>query len=162
MLIFFSFVLYMGIAVHVKYNQVNKALVELNSQVKVIEEQVNTVYSQSNENVKNGNIDREVVDFLKEEFANYKDFASSDRESFFNLLTLFITAAGVLITGFAIVQNWHSEQTKKQIKENANLAIRNSIVAIERDAKEKIKRLINPKLKDFEEKYKELERFMEN
>jgi hypothetical protein len=102
------------------------------------------------------------VEFLKGEYSNYTDFANSDRESFFNLVSLFFVALGVLVTGAIIVIYWIFGQTKNEVKENADLTIRSSIIAIEEDAKNQIQSLVDPKIQDFEEKYKELERFMEN
>src|SRR5699024_5413201 len=78
------------------------------------------------------------------------------------LVSLFFVALGVLVTGGTIVLYWIFGQTKTEVKENADLTIKSSINEIEEDAKNKIKSLIDPKLEDFEEKYYELERFMEN
>lgn len=154
--------MHIGNTMHKKYDQFDKTLVELNTQIKVIEEDINTANNQNNTNGQDDNIDKETIDFLKEEYANYRDFANSDRESFFNLVSLFFGALGVLVTGGTIVLYWLFGQTKTEVKENADLTIRTSIDEIERDAKDKIKSLIDPKLEGFEEKYKELERFMEN
>lgn len=67
-----------------------------------------------------------------------------------------------MVTGGTIVLYWIFGQTKTEVKENANLTIRASIDEIEQDAKDKIKSLIDPKIEDYEKKYKELERFIEN
>lgn len=158
----FFYIMHIGNTMHKKYDQLDKTLVELNTQIKVIEEDINTANDQNNTNGQDDNIDKERIDFLKEEYANYRDFANSDRESFFNLVSLFFGALGVLVTGGTIVLYWLFGQTKTEVKENADLTIRTSINEIERDAKDKIKSLIDPKLEGFEEKYKELERFMEN
>jgi len=104
----------------------------------------------------------DTINFLKEEYTNYRDFANNDRESFMNLINLFFVALGVLVTGGIIVLYWIFGQTKTEVKENADLTIKSSINEIEDDAKIKIESLIDPKIKDFEEKYNELERFMEN
>src|SRR5690606_36913333 len=154
--------MHIGNTMHKKYHQLVKTLVALNTQIKVSEEDINTANDQNNTNGQDDNIDKATIDFLKEVYANYRDFANSDRESFFNLVNLFFGALGVLVTGGTIVLYWLFGQTKTEVKENADLTIRTSINEIERDAKDKIKSLIDPKLEGFEEKYKELERFMEN
>jgi len=148
----FFCVMHIGNTMHDRYDQLDKKIVELTNQIKTIQEDNKTVTVQDNK----------TIDFLKEEYSNYRDFANSDRDSFFNLVSLFFVALGVLVTGGTIVLYWIFGQTKTEVKENADLTIRSSINEIEQDAKNKIKNLIDPKLKDFEEKYKELERFMEN
>lgn len=158
----FFFLLYVGDAIHKKHDQLDKKIVQLTTQIRVIEEEINTSNDQNNRNSKNDNVNKDTIDFLKEEYANYREFANSDRESFFNLVSLFFGALGVLVTGGTIVLYWLFGQTKTEVKDNADLTIKASINEIENDAKDKINRLINPKLEDFEGKYKELERIMEN
>lgn len=138
-----------------RYDQLDKKMVEISTQLKNLQEDKKTGDNRDN-------TDKDTIDFLKEEFSNYRDFANSDRESFFNLVSLFFVALGVLVTGGTIVLYWIFGQTKSEVKENSELTIRSSINEIEEEAKNKIKSLIDPKIKNFEEKYNELERFMEN
>lgn len=147
----FFFVVYIINTMNEGYDKLEKKIGEISTQIEKIQ----------TEKVQ-GNINDKTVDFLKDEFSNYKDFANSDRESFINLVNLFFVALGVLVTGGTIVLYWIFGQTKTEVKENANLTIRTSINEIEQEAKNQIKSLIDPKLEDFEEKYKELERFMDN
>ena len=151
----FVFVIFTVNTINNRYDQLETKIVDMNTQIKSIQEDKRLGKSQ-------GNATSETLDFLREEYSNYRDFANSDRDSFFNLVSLFFVALGVLVTGGTIVLYWIFGQTKTEVKENANLTIRASIDEIERDAKDKIKSLIDPKLEGFEEKYKELERFVEN
>lgn len=147
----FFFVIYIVGTVNNRYDHLDDKLVELNTQIQTIQEEKTAKTD-----------DKESIDFLKEQFSNYKDFANSDRESFFNLISIFFVALGVLVTGGTIVLYWIFGQTKNEVKENANLTIKTSINAIEEKAKNKITSLIEPKIANFEGKYEELERFMDN
>lgn len=147
----FFFVIYIVGTVNNRYDHLDDKLVELNTKIQTIQEEKTAKTD-----------DKESIDFLKEQFSNYKDFANSDRESFFNLISIFFVALGVLVTGGTIVLYWIFGQTKNEVKENANLTIKTSINAIEEKAKNKITSLIEPKIANFEGKYEELERFMDN
>lgn len=147
----FFFVIYIVGTMNNRYDHLDEKLVELNTQIQTIQEEKTAK-----------TYDKESIDFLKEQFSNYKDFANSDRESFFNLISIFFVALGVLVTGGTIVLYWIFGQTKNEVKENANLTIKTSINAIEEKAKNKITSLIEPKIANFEGKYEELERFMDN
>lgn len=151
-----------------KQEEFEERLTLLSSQIGDLQE--------NNSQIGNGSTDK-TIDFLKQEYTNYKDFANNDRESFMNLVSLFFVALGVLVTGGTIVIYWIFGQTKTEVKENANITIKSSIneikesadskikdsvKEIEEEAKTKIKSLIDPKMEDFEAKYSELERFMEN
>ncbi|MDM5196642.1 hypothetical protein QUF79_00880 [Fictibacillus enclensis] len=149
----FFYLIHIGNAINHRSDQFDKKIVELNTQINNIQDK--TIDARDKK-------DNEAIDFLKEEYSNYRDFANSDREGFFNLVSLFFVALGVLVTGGTIVLYWIFGQTKTEVKENANLTIRASIDEIEQDAKDKIKSLIDPKIEDYEKKYKELERFIEN
>lgn len=148
----FFYLLHINNTFNEKQKNFEEKLVEITSQVKELREHTSSGYSTS----------FNTVEFLKQEYINYREFANSDRESFMNLINLFFIAVGVLITGAIIVIYWIFGQTKMEVKENADLTIKSFVSEIERDAKEKIKNLIDPKIKDFEEKYRELERIMEN
>lgn len=159
----FFFIIHIGKVMHKKYEQLDTTLVELRTQLKDLEENVINANGKNKIDQSNNlGVDKEVINFLKEEYANYRYFANNDRESFFNLINTFFVALAVLVTGGTIVIYWLFGQTKEEVKNNADLTIRTSINKIEREAENKIKSLIDPKLVDFEEKYKELERFMEN
>lgn len=149
----FFFLLHINNSIGEKQERLEGKLVVLNKQIQTLQE--------GSPKTEKGNTDS-TIDFLKQEYANYKDFANSNRESFINLVSLFFVALGVLVTGGTIVLYWIFGQTKTEVKENANLTIKSSIKEIEDEAKSKIKSLIDPKMEDFEEKYRELERFMEN
>ncbi|MFD1173951.1 hypothetical protein [Oceanobacillus picturae] len=149
----FFFLLHINNSVGEKQGQLEEKLAVLSNQIEALQE--------DSPKTEKGNTDS-TIDFLKQEYANYKDFANSNRESFINLVSLFFVALGVLVTGGTIVLYWIFGQTKTEVKENANLTIKSSIKEIEEEAKSKIKSLIDPKMEDFEEKYRELERFMEN
>jgi hypothetical protein len=151
----FFFVTYILNTMNNRYDNLDEKFVELSTKIQTMLEDKTVKTGANTEN-------KEEIDFLKDQYSNYKDFANSDRESFFNLITIFFVALGVLVTGGTIVLYWIFGQTKTEVKENADLTIRASINEIERDAKEKVKSLIDPKIEGFEEKYKELERFMEN
>lgn len=151
----FFFVTYIVNTMNNRYDNLNGKFVELSTKIQTMQED-KTVKTESNTE------NKKAIDFLKDQYSNYKDFANSDRESFFNLISLFFVALGVLVTGGTIVLYWIFGQTKTEVKENANLTIKTSIDEIEQQAKNKITRLIDPKIEDFEEKYKELERFMNN
>lgn len=145
------------------YNSMNEKYEQLAKQIDNTNEQLETLKNvKEQDNVTNINEQESEIDFLKEEFGNYKDFAESDRQSFISLVNIFFVALGVLVTGGTIVLYWIFGQTKTEVKENANLTIKSSISEIEEEAKRKIRDLIDPKVEDIEEKYGELERFMEN
>lgn len=164
----FFFLLHIDNSMNEKQEQFEERLTELSSQIDDLQENDSTTG--------NGSSDK-TIDFLKQEYANYKDFANNDRESFMNLVSLFFVALGVLVTGGTIVLYWIFGQTKTEVKENANLTIKSSIneikekanatikdsvKEIEAETKKQIRSLIDPTIEDFEEKYNELERFMEN
>ncbi|WP_430789068.1 hypothetical protein VBD025_02700 [Virgibacillus flavescens] len=138
-----------------KQEHLEEKLVELSSQIGDLQD------DDDNSTTENGNADK-TIEFLKQQYTNYKDFANNDRESFMNLVSLFFVALGVLVTGGTIVLYWVFGQTKTEVKENANTTIKNSVKEIEEETKNKIKSLIDPTIVGFEEKYNELERFMEN
>lgn len=163
----FFFLLHINNSMNEKQKQLEERLTKLSSQIGDLQE--------NNSTTGNSSADK-TIDFLKQEYINYKDFANNDRESFMNLVSLFFVALAVLVTGGTIVL-WIFGQTKTEVKENANLTIKSSIneikesadstvkdsvKVIEEEAKTKIKLLIDPKMEDFEAKYSELERFMEN
>lgn len=164
----FFFLLHIDNSMNEKQEKFEERLTELSSQIDDLQE--------SDSITRNGNADK-MIDFLKQEYTNYKDFANNDRESFINLVSLFFVALGVLVTGGTIVLYWIFGQTKTEVKENANITIKSSIneikekanttikdsvKEIEIETKSQIKSLIDPTIEDFEEKYNELERFMEN
>jgi len=149
----FFYVVYVVNTTNEKNSQLEKKFLEINTQIDGLQGE-KLVIEQNNAD--------KTIDFLKQEYVNYRDFAQSERESFINLVSLFFVALGILLTGGTIVLYWIFGQTKTEVKENANLTIKSSIYEIEKEAKNKIKSLIDPKIKDFEEKYEELERFMAN
>ncbi|WP_062197404.1 hypothetical protein [Massilibacterium senegalense] len=162
------FLLYIHYSTNKKQDQLEEKLAALSSEVN------NLIVS--NSTTGNGNAEK-TIDFLKQEYTNYKDFANNDRESFMNLVSLFFVALGVLVTGGIIVLYWIFGQTKTEVKENANTTIKHSIneigeqanttiknfvKEIEEETKNKIKSLIDPTIEGFEVKYNELERFIES
>lgn len=162
------FLLYIHYSTNKKQDQLEEKLAALSSEVN------NLIVG--NSTTGNGNAEK-TIDFLKQEYTNYKDFANNDRESFMNLVSLFFVALGVLVTGGIIVLYWIFGQTKTEVKENANTTIKhsineigeqanttikNSVKEIEEETKNKIKSLIDPTIEGFEVKYNELERFIES
>src|SRR5690625_811865 len=149
----FFYLLHINNSIAVKQSDMEAELLELGNQI--------TTLLEDKGKAEISNTD-ETINFLKQEYSNYRDFANSDREGFMDLVNLFFVALGVLVTGGIIVLHWIFGQTKAEVKENANTTIKSSINKIEEETKKQFKNLINPTIKDFEEKYNELERFMEN
>lgn len=147
----FFFLLYIYQTINETSRQLEESIIELNQKI----------YSFQHDEVLHTNTN-EVIDFLQQEYSNYRHFADSDRQSFFNLVSIFFVALGVLVTGGTIVLYWIFGQTKSEVKENAEITIKSTIHGIEEEAKNKIKELVDPQMKELEEKYKELERFMDN
>lgn len=162
------FLLYIHNSLNEKHNQLGNKYFELSNKISDLQND-----SSESENEKTN----ETINFLKQEYTKYSDFADNDRESFMNLVSLFFVALGVLVTGGIIVLYWIFGETKNEVKENADSTIKssidkikneadstvkNSVTDIEQEAIAKIKSLIDPKIQDFEAKYNELERFLVN
>ncbi|UTR13117.1 hypothetical protein MM221_10630 [Salipaludibacillus sp. LMS25] len=149
----FFYLLFIHISLDNKQSQLNERLADLSDQISII----------TNDTTKNEtSTSDETIDFLKQEYINYRDFANSDRESFMSLVNVFFVSLGILATGGIIILYWIFGQTRNEVKESADLTIKKSISKIEKNAKKQIKSLLPSKVKNIEEKFTELQRFMDN
>lgn len=149
----FFYLLFIHISLDNKQSQLNEKLADLSDQISIL----------TNETTKNErSTSDETIDFLKQEYINYRDFANSDRESFMSLVNVFFVSLGILATGGIIILYWIFGQTRNEVKESADLTIKKSISKIEKNAKKQIKSLLPSKVKNIEEKFTELQRFMDN
>lgn len=106
--------------------------------------------------------DEETIEFLKSEYENFQNFANSDRESFFNLINLFFVALGVLVTGATIVLYWLFGQSREEVRKNAESLIQISAGEVVMEAKSRFDTILDPTITEYEEKYKELNRLLNN
>lgn len=149
----FFYLLFIHISLDNKQSQLNEKLVDLSDEIHIL----------TNETTKNeSSTSDEILDFLKQEYTNYREFANSDRESFMNLVNVFFVSLGILVTGGIIILYWIFGQTRNEVQESADLTIKKSVSEIEENAERQIKSLLPPKLKNIEEKFTELQRFMDN
>lgn len=150
MLINFIFVISIVKNVNDKHKQIDEKIIKNNEQVEAFQRGNIDVKQQDN---------NKTVEFLRQEYSNYRDFANNDRSTFIQLVNLFFIALGILVTGGIVVIYWMFGQTRKEVIENLESNIKLSSNTIE----EKVKREIEIKInEEIESKYKELLRFMEN
>ncbi|WP_106768716.1 hypothetical protein [Paenibacillus faecalis] len=177
----FLFVIYAFVTVKIEYDQID-------SQMDAISKQIESVKIDKAVN-SDPSSDVKAIEFLEDQFANYKDFANNDRESFISLINIFFIALGVLVTGGTIVLFWMFGQTRSDIEANARKIEEEAQKTIEEakktvgemekavdskvgefkekanrtigNAEKTVEKIIDPKVKELEEKYKVLEDYME-
>lgn len=172
LIIFLAFNLFFLLYIHNSLNEKHK---QLDNKYSELSNKISTLQKNPSDS-ENEDTD-ETINFLKEEYTKYSDFADNDRESFMNLVSLFFVALGVLVTGGIIVLYWIFGETKSEVKESANstisssikeikndadLTVKSSVADIKQEAIEKINSLIDPEMRDLEEKYNELELILKN
>jgi TolA-binding protein len=137
----------------------NDSIQKLEQKITALNKEINALQNKSVEVEQNS---ENAIEFLRQEYTNYRRFANSERQSFINLVSIFFVALGVLVTGGTIVLYWIFGQTKKEVKENAEATVKTSVNNIRNDAVNSLKNIVGTEMKNFEDKYDELKRFMDN
>lgn len=75
-----------------------------------------------NPNNKNANIEqyKQMIEFIKSEFGTYKEIANNDRQSFIQLVNIFLIGLGLLAGIVSLVLYWTFGQTRKEVVSTAN------------------------------------------
>ncbi|KAF0994003.1 MULTISPECIES: hypothetical protein [Bacillaceae] len=95
----------------------------LNDTIKNIEQKylLNT-NDTKNTNDTNVNIEqyKQMIEFIKSEFGTYKEIANNDRQSFIQLVNIFLIGLGLLASIVSLVLYWTFGQTRKEVVSTAN------------------------------------------
>lgn len=75
-----------------------------------------------NPNNTNANIEqyKQMIEFIKSEFGTYKEIANNDRQSFIQLVNIFLIGLGLLAGIVSLVLYWTFGQTRKEVVSTAN------------------------------------------
>lgn len=75
-----------------------------------------------NPNNTNANIEqyKQMIEFIKSEFGTYKEIANNDRQSFIQLVNIFLIGLGLLAGIVSLVLYWTFGQTRKELVSTAN------------------------------------------
>lgn len=63
---------------------------------------------------------KQMIEFIKSEFEIYKDIANNDRQSFIQLVNIFLIGLGLLASIVSIIFYWTLGQTRKEVASNTN------------------------------------------
>lgn len=131
----------------------------LENRISALDKEINDLQRNDATKMKNS---EHTMKFLQQEYANYRDFANSERQNFIQLVNIFFIALGGLVTGASIVLFWIFGQTKKEVEENAERMIQKSAKEIAESADNKLRNLVSTEMENVEGKYRELKRLMDH
>lgn len=130
-----------------------------NEQMEAKFEEINKKIQEINRNqAKNPQTDTSIAEFLQEEYANYREAANKDRESFFNLINTFFVAVGILVTGGIIILHWTFGQTRAEMEDRFQ-SVRKDI---ENKYDSELSRLVDSKIEDVKKGQKEINRWIKS
>lgn len=89
----------------------------LNDAIKNIEQKYLLEPNNTNTNIEQY---KQMIEFIKSEFGTYKEIANNDRQSFIQLVNIFLIGLGLLAGIVSLVLYWTFGQTRKEVVSTAN------------------------------------------
>jgi hypothetical protein len=65
-------------------------------------------------------LNKQMIEFIKTEFETYKEISNNDRQSFMQLVNIFLVGIGILAGMVALILYWTFGQTKKEVASAAH------------------------------------------